>query len=102
MTVAELAPIRCGAQAPERGRRRVEAGFGRRRPPDAQAVAACGLPSVLFGVLELALATPLAAAGLALTRRFYVGDYLRAGGERPEPVPAEDTPTRCGEGGRRG
>ena len=49
-----------------------------------------------------ALATPLAAAGLSLTRRFYLGSYLRAGEERPEPTaPTGSTPIRRDEGGRR-
>ncbi len=70
--------------------------------PPALTLSAQLLLGVLFGVLGLALATPLAAAGLALTRRFYVGGYLRAGEERPGPAAATgSTPIRRDEGGRR-
>ncbi|GGC23124.1 hypothetical protein GCM10011363_44530 [Marivita lacus] len=34
------------------------------------------LLGVLFGLLGLALATPLAAVGMTLVREVYVGDYL--------------------------
>lgn len=69
--------------------------------PPALTLAVQLLLGVLFGLLGLALATPLAAAGLALTRRFYVGDYLQEGAERPELAPAGDRSIRGGEGGRR-
>ena len=52
------------------------------------------LAGVLFGVLGLALATPLAAAGLVVTRMVYVEDVL---GDRPhrakEGSPAEARPS---------
>jgi predicted PurR-regulated permease PerM len=39
----------------------------------------------LYGILGLALATPLAALGLALIGSFYVGDYLN---DEPVAAPA--------------
>jgi predicted PurR-regulated permease PerM len=39
------------------------------------------LMGVIFGLIGLAMATPLAAVGLTLTRTLYVRDYLERGGE---------------------
>lgn len=44
--------------------------------PPAFIIAVQLLLGVLFGLLGLALATPLAALGLTLVRELYVGDYL--------------------------
>ena len=48
--------------------------------PPALTLSAQFLLGVLFGILGLALATPLAAAGLTMTRTLYVDGYLRRGG----------------------
>jgi predicted PurR-regulated permease PerM len=49
--------------------------------PPALTIAAQLLFGVLFGILGLALATPIAAVALRLTRRFYVAEYLEGEGK---------------------
>lgn len=51
--------------------------------PPALIISAQLLLGVLFGLLGLALATPIAAVLMTLTREVYVKDYLER--ERPEP-----------------
>ncbi|HVW08098.1 MAG TPA: AI-2E family transporter [Bryobacteraceae bacterium] len=49
--------------------------------PPALTISAQVLMSILFGVLGLVLATPLAAAVLAVVRKFYVPQVANGGGE---------------------
>jgi predicted PurR-regulated permease PerM len=58
--------------------------------PPALTLSAQFLLGVLFGILGLALATPLAAVGLTLTRTLYIGGYLRRDGRVSSRSPADD------------
>lgn len=56
--------------------------------PPALTISAQVLLGLLFGVLGVVLATPLAAAGLVLVRKLYLEDALGEPAEdEPEPVP---------------
>lgn len=72
--------------------------------PPALVIAMQLLLGVLFGVLGLALATPLTAAGMTAVRRLYVESYLETAEERPAvrraaAAPLIPPPAGAGAGG---